>query len=141
MYQMCIRTIKITLVYLVCMSPPYWLSHRGAENLVPEPLATRSVESCAFPWADNFHFFPVLLFSPEEFIDNPIDNLSITKNSKKMQKAVRGRQRPSPSYYSSLCQAMKLLAGLHIDIHNSDALRPCGFTNQVEATNQSHHII
>ena len=90
----------------------------------------------------TFHIFPVFLFSPEEFIDNPIDNLSITKNSKKMQKAVRGRQRPNPSCYSTLCQAMKLLAGLHIDIQDSDALRPCGLNKLLQSnkTKSSHYI-
>ena len=43
---------------------------------------------------------------------------------------VTGLRRLLTPCFSSLPQAIKLPAGLHIDIHNSDALCPCRFTSQ-----------
>ena len=121
MYQMCIRTNK-DYVGIFGLHVPAVLAFSQRSR---EPGARTSCDAKCGKLRLSLSrqlftfYFPSFLFSPEEFIDNPIDNLSITKNSKKMQKAVRGRQRPSPSYYSSLCQAMKLLAGrmrcAHVD--------------------------
>lgn len=69
------------------------------QNLVPKPTATQAVESCILTCEKQlFTFFLIFPFSPDEFIDNRIDNRSITKNSPKHSRADRGPVHPCHSH-------------------------------------------
>ena len=80
-------------------SQPYWPLHFRAENLVPKPTATQAVESCILTCEKQlFTFFLIFPSSPDEFLDNRIDNRSITKNSPKHSRADRGPIHPCHSH-------------------------------------------
>ena len=66
-------------------------------NLLPKPVTTQALEAETVLWKQ---FFTCFLILPDEFIDNQIDNLAITKNCQKGPRAARDPIQPGVAHFN-----------------------------------------